>query len=238
MTTRGREAGAAFVLIVSTSVLASGCASNPIASPATAPAASVGPASPLLFSDDFNAYNPRWRQVRGQWSVIDGSLRQTRDEVRELNTVFYYDPLTIADADITVETTMLADLPQFLTKADEELLNVKRRVAGAGIVFRYQDESNFYLFRIAGEEGAVLGKVVNGEWKELANPRAANFVRTRLKMDTPYTLRVRVAGKRIQCWLAGQAVANLDDESFSTGRIGLTTFRSKASFSFVRVAEY
>jgi len=237
MTTRGREAGAAFVLIVSTGVLASGCASNPIASRATAPAA-AGHASPLLFSDDFNAYNPRWRQVRGQWSLVDGSLRQTRDEVRELNTVFYYDPLTIADADITIETTMLADLPQFLTKADEELLNVKRRVAGAGIVFRYQDESNFYLFRIAGEEGAVLGKVVNGEWKELANPRAANFAGTRLKMDTPYKLRVRVAGKRIQCWIADQAVANLDDESFSTGRIGLTTFRSKASFSFLRVAEY
>src|SRR5688572_16632332 len=42
MTTRGREAGAAFVLIVSTGVLASGCASHPIASPAPAPAASAG----------------------------------------------------------------------------------------------------------------------------------------------------------------------------------------------------
>ena len=235
---RGREAGAAFVLIVSTSVAASGCASNPRGLPAAAPAPSPVPASSLLLSDDFNSYNPRWRQVRGQWSVIDGTLRQTRDEVRDLNTVFYYDPLTIADADITAETMMVADLPQFLTKSDEELLTVKRRVAGAGIVFRYQDENNFYLFRTAGEEGVVLGKVVNGEWKELANPRAANFVGARLKMDTPYTLRVRVAGRRIQCWIADQAVANLEDESFTTGRIGLTTFRSKASFSFVRVTEH
>ena len=234
---RGREAGAALAFVVGTWMPVVGCASSPVASPATVRTASARSASSLLFADEFNSYNPRWRQVRGQWSISDGSLRQTRDDVRDLNAVFYYDPLTIADADIATEATMVVDLPQFLTRADEELSNVKRRVAGAGIVFRYRDENNFYLFRTAGEEGAVLGKVVDGDWRELANPRAANFAGARLKMDTPYTLRVRVAGKRIQCWIAGQAVANLEDESFMTGRVGLTTFRSRASFAFVKVTE-
>jgi hypothetical protein len=235
MTMGRRKVGTAVAFIVGASVAASGCASARTV-PAAAPSIAARIASPL-FSDDFATHNPRWRQVRGQWSVLGGSLLQIRDDVRELNTIMYYDPLTIADAEITAETTMIADLPQFLTAADEELLNVKRRIAGAGIAFRYQDENNFYLFRTAGEEGVVLGKVVNGEWAELANPRAADFAGARLKMDTPYMLRVRVSGRRIQCWIGDRAVANLEDDSFSTGRIGLTTFRSKASFSFVRVVE-
>src|SRR5690349_19364796 len=109
MTTRGRDAGAILVFIVSTWAPAIGCASHPIASPATARLVSGIPASSLLFADDFDRYDPRWRQVRGQWSVVDGALRQTRDEVTELNTVFYFDPLTIADADITSEATIVSD---------------------------------------------------------------------------------------------------------------------------------
>jgi hypothetical protein len=131
----------------------------------------------------------------------------------------------------------MADLPQFTTAADQELLRTKRQIAGAGIVFRYQDENNFYLFRTAGEDGLVLGKMVNGEWHDLANPRAADFAGVLLKMDAPYNLRVRVAGKAIQCWIADKAVANLDDTSFSTGRVGVSTFRSKATFQSIRVVE-
>ncbi len=212
-----------------------GCASAP-------PAPPVPPAPPsnqekVIFADDFRQYNPQWRQVRGQWAVVQGRLLQTRDDARELNTVMFYDPIVVADAEITTQATMLADMPQFLTADDQELLKTKRQVAGAGIVFRYQDENNFYLFRLAGEDGVVLGKVVRGQWSELINPRAMDFAGMLLKMDTPYALRVRVQGNRIQCWVADKAVANLEDTSFSTGRFGLSTFRSKAAFTSIRVVE-
>jgi hypothetical protein len=236
MTLRASVKGSVQLLkFLSLLALLSGCAQNP--PPPLPPAPPPGNQEKVLFSDNFQDYNPRWRQVRGQWAVVGGRLVQTRDDARELNTVMFYDPLTVADAEITTETTMLADLPQFLTAEDQELLRVKRQVAGAGIVFRYQDENNFYLFRLAGEDGVVLGKVVKGEWNELANPRAVDFAGVLLKMDTPYALRVRVQGNRIQCWVADKAVANLEDTSFSTGRIGLSTFRSKAAFTTIRVVE-
>ena len=179
----------------------------------------------------FDTYNPHWRQVRGQWALVGGNLLQARDDARELNSMMFFDPLTVADADITTEVSVMNDMPQIITAGDNELLTSKRRVAGAGLVFRYQDENNFYLFRTAGEEGVVLGKVIDGQWHELANPRAADFAGLLLKTDTPYKLRVRVVGNRIQAWIGDRAVVNVEDSSLGTGRIGLATFRSKAAFT-------
>jgi hypothetical protein len=223
-----------YISLLCVSVAACGPKTTVVQQPAPPPALN----EKVLLSDNFQRPDPRWRQVRGQWGVTSGKLTQVRDDSRELNTVFYYDPLIIADAEITLAgAMMMADMPQFMTAADQELLRTKRQIAGAGIDFRYQDENNFYLFRTAGEDGLVLGKLVNGEWHDLANPRAADFAGVLLKMDTPYQLRVRVSGKNIQCWIADKAVANLEDSQFSTGRIGLSTFRSKASFGSIRVVE-
>ncbi len=191
----------------------------------------------VLLSESFDNYDPHWRQVRGQWALVDGNLLQARDDARELNAMTFFDPLNVADAEITTEVSVIHDMPQILTSGDGELLATKRRVAGAGMVFRYQDENNFYMFRTAGEEGVVLGKVIDGQWHELANPRAADFSGLLLKSDTPYQLRVRAVGNRIQAWIGDKAVANVVDDSLGTGRIGLATFRSKASFNALRVVE-
>lgn len=191
----------------------------------------------VLLAEDFDKYDPHWRQVRGQWALVDGNLLQARDDARELNAMMYFDPINVADAEISTEVSVIHDMPQILTAGDADLLAIKRRVAGAGLVFRYQDENNFYMFRTAGEEGVVLGKVIDGQWHELANPRAADFAGLLLKSDTPYRLRVRAVGSRIQAWIGDKAVANVVDDSLGTGRIGLATFRSKASFSTLRVVE-
>jgi hypothetical protein len=191
----------------------------------------------VLLSETFDSYDPHWRQVRGQWALVGGNLLQARDDARELNAMMYFDPLTVADAEITTEISVMNDMPQVITASDDELLRSKRRVAGAGVIFRYQDENNFYMFRTAGEEGVVLGKVIDGQWHELANPRAADFAGLLLKTDTPYRLRVRVVGNRIQAWIGDKAVVNVMDDSLGTGRIGLATFRSKAAFTSLRVVE-
>jgi hypothetical protein len=93
------------------------------------------------------------------------------------------------------------------------------------------------MFRLAGEEGAVLGKMVDGQWQDLANPRAADFLSSLIRMDTPYSLRVRAQGRRIQTWVNDRAVASLEDGSFTTGRVGLITFRTQAAFASIKVVE-
>lgn len=205
--------------------------------PAAPPAPPPASGEKVLLHDDFDQQNPQWRQVRGQWAVQGGQAVQVRDDAREQNTIMFYDPLSIADAEISSVVTMQARLPQFQTAGDTELIEARRRIAGAGLVFRYQNENNFYMFRLAGEDGAVLGKMHDGQWTDLINPRAADFSGSLLKIDTPYTLRVRAQGRRIQCWINDRAIANLEDSSFTTGRVGLVTFRTQASFQSIHVIE-
>jgi len=91
----------------------------------------------VLLADSFDNYDPHWRQVRGQWALVGGNLLQARDEARELNSMMFNDSVNVADAEITTEVSILHDLPQIIVAGDDELLTTKRRVSGAGLVFRY-----------------------------------------------------------------------------------------------------
>lgn len=195
------------------------------------------PNGKVLFEDFFQQANPKWRSYRGQWVAQGGNLVQVRDEAKEGNTIYFYDPVSMADGEVTARVQMIVRMPKFTTREDEDLLRVRRRIAGAGIVFRYQDESNFYLFRLAGEEGVVLGKMQNGQWSDLANPRASDLLGKYLEADRDYVLRVRMDGKRIQCWIDERAAVNLEDGTFSVGRAGLSTFRTQAAYKAFRITE-
>src|SRR5262245_1420281 len=61
----------------------------------------------VLLSEDFDNYDPRWRQVRGQWALVGGNLLQARDDFRELNAMMFFDPLNVADAEITTELSVI-----------------------------------------------------------------------------------------------------------------------------------
>jgi hypothetical protein len=216
-------------VVISLLVLSVGCQS---AGPAP-PAPPNGSQGKVLLHDDFDAYNPNWRQVRGQWAVADGVMAQVREDERERNTILFYEPLPVADAELETEVSMSVS-PGVFNSGDP---SVFRRIVGVGLVFRYQDENNFYMFRLAGEEGAVVGKMRNGQWEDMANPRAADFAGTLVQFRTPYRLKVRLQGRRIQCFIGERAVASLEDDTFSTGRVGLVTFRSQGNFSWIRVVD-
>ena len=98
------------------SLMLSACAAHPAPRvdprlvPPNAPFAS---AENVLLDETFESYSPYWRQVRGHWAVTSGRLLQTRDDMRDLNTVLFYDPLMVSDAEITADAAMLSDMPQF-----------------------------------------------------------------------------------------------------------------------------
>lgn len=184
-----------------------------------------------------------WINTRGQWLVQNEQFWQVRDDPKELNALTYYDPLLVADGEIEVQVTVRTTMPQYRVDADEATLQAKRRFAGAGLVFRVQNADNFYMFRLAGEEGAVFGKMINGEFVDISNPRAADFMTPSdknfggalLRLDVPYTLKVRTVGKTIQCFINDRAVVNTEDTTFTTGRTGITTFRAQAVFDDFKV---
>jgi hypothetical protein len=108
---------------------------------------------------------------------------------------------------------------------------------GAGIIFRMKDRDNFYMFRLAGEEGAVLGKMVNGKWTDLANPRSTDNLpgRVRFSGSNWYRLKVKVYDKRILCYINDSAVVSYEDNEFGLGHFGLCTFKARADFDYIRI---
>jgi len=193
-----------------------------------------------IFYDNFNFRKNEWQQIRGNWRFVSsGFLLQTSADTRHANSIIYINHPQVANATIETFVRIKPILPRTITGSmqDQRMLNNVRYIIGAGIVFRMSNQDNFYMFRLAGEEGAVLGKMVNGEWIDIANPRSADYLRERIKFsgNNWYRLKVRSYGNRITCYINDSAVVNAVDNTFGLGRVGLCTFKTSADFDFIRI---
>ncbi len=197
-----------------------------------------GSRADVIFRDDFDYGKPEWQQVGGFWETADGLARQKSDDPRSLNAIRYIKTPRVSDAVIETELRVRPYRPAQFTDsdADQQLKRNIRYVVGAGIIFRMKDPDNFYMFRLAGEEGAVLGKMVGGEWIDIENPRVRDFLEGyRLGFRDTYRLRVEVGANRIRCYINDEPVVNTVDSTFSLGHVGLVTFKTAAEFDYVKI---
>lgn len=96
----------------------------------------------------------------------------------------------------------------------------------AGIVFRFQDVSNFYVIRASALGHNVrFYKVVNGVRSNPIGPE------TQITTNTWHTLAIQCEGDEINFWLDDRlATAPLHDSSFSSGKIGFWTKSDAVSY--------
>ena len=96
----------------------------------------------------------------------------------------------------------------------------------AGIVFRYQNASNFYVLRASALGRNVrFYKVVNGVRSDPLGPTLD------IATNTWHTLAAQCLGAQITCWLDGKPLMpTLNDSSFSSGKIGFWTKSDAVSY--------
>jgi hypothetical protein len=96
----------------------------------------------------------------------------------------------------------------------------------AGVVFRLQDEKNFYVARANALDGNVrFYKFVNGE---RTTPVGNNL---KVAKDVWHELQVECTGNRVIVRLNGkEAIPPLNDNSFSTGKLGFITKSDAVSY--------
>ena len=89
----------------------------------------------------------------------------------------------------------------------------------AGLVFRYQNPSNFYVLRASALGRNVrFYKVVDGIRSDPIGPALD------IATNTWHTLAVQCLGNQITCWLDDKlAMPTLNDISFASGKIGFWT---------------
>lgn len=198
--------------------------------------------SKTIYYDSFGGVKAEWQQTGGIWEVLDGWLIQRSDDPKQLNAIKYVQSPRISDATIETELRVRPFRPSQWTDSaeDRDLMRNIRYIIGAGIVFRMKDRDNYYMFRLAGEEGAVLGKMVNGEWVDLANPRVRGMLRgdrIGFRADNVYRLKVECYGNSIKCYIDDEPVCTSFDGQFDLGQVGLVTFKTAADFDFVKVTK-
>jgi hypothetical protein len=130
-------------------------------------------------------------------------MQTSTDRTDERFPMLIYDGETFKDFNLTTRFKIVAGVAEQM----------------AGVVFRYQNESNCYVIRASALGNNVrFYKVVNGIRSDPIGPEA------NIATNTWYTLGVQCQGNQITCWLNGKLVMpTLHDDSFTAGKIGFRT---------------
>jgi len=101
----------------------------------------------------------------------------------------------------------------------------------AGIVFRWQDEKNFYVIRASGLGSNLrFYSVVNGQRGKPIGPTVS------VPKGVWHELKIECLGNKIRAWLNGNPVPwegtapEINDASFRTGKIGFWTKSDSVSY--------
>jgi hypothetical protein len=110
--------------------------------------------------------------------------------------------------------------------------NAGKKDQGGGIVWRYQDANNYYIARMNPlEDNFRVYKVVAGK-------RSAELQDAEVKVKSGewHTLKIKMIGDRIECFLDGKKHLDVKDDTFTkAGKVGLWT-KADAQTSFDQFA--
>ncbi|MGH7941853.1 MAG: family 16 glycoside hydrolase [Limisphaerales bacterium] len=118
-------------------------------------------------------------------------------------------PMLIYDKETFKDFTLTTRF-KILNGVDEQM---------AGIVFRYQNPSNFYVIRVSAlGHDLRFYKMVNGKFADPAT------VGVNITAGAWHTMKVRCQGNQINCWLDGNMAPPVTTPmTFASGRIGFWT---------------
>jgi hypothetical protein len=179
----------------------------PTPEPTIVPATET-PAEPQVtpvFSDDFSDPNSGWSTVDEDTYRVGYEGGEYFIGHVEQNDVSHWQthPFQVF-SDFTAEVQI-----RFDTQDDF--------VSGA-LIWRWQDNDNYYRFRILNTGQYDLVKRVDGEWLRLIAPTSSPYLNTGIATNT---IKVVAVGDLIQLYANDQHLADFHDDSYARGRIGL-----------------
>ena len=168
--------------------------------------AACGPAlTPLPYADDFSSPNGNWKTVASEAIKIaqqDGALHF---QIDELDTLAWSTPKDKRFGDFVLDV----DAIQIDGPDDNSY----------GVIFRYQDDRNFYRADISGDGYFALFKYKDGRWTKLQD-----YVETSAVQQGKSTNHLQVIAKGNQFTLSvnGETVKSFSDGDFPNGNVGVT----------------
>ncbi len=162
-----------------------------------------GARAKILFADDFSDPSTGWsqRDEPGGWTRYeDGALH-----------------ITVRMPELFVWSAAGRHFEDFTVEVDGRL--VEGPANGTyGIIFRQQDNRNFYEFDISADGYYALIRFVDGEWQPIVDWTPTNVIQQGRSLNR---LRVDAVGNSIRVYVNGQLLASVNDPSFRSGDIAL-----------------
>ena len=148
----------------------------------------------------------------GKWVVRTDPSAPAGDHVLaqvDSDDTDYRFPVAVADAPVLKDLGLEVRCKQVSGKTDQ----------ACGLVFRYQDENNYYVTRAnALEDNVNLYHVVKGRRRQIKGWSG------KVASQTWHTLAVEARGDRFQVFFDGKPVIDAKDDTFKdAGRVGVWT---------------
>ncbi len=179
----------------------------PAATPIPSTAQTTLAPGSLIFQDAFDTNTNGWdigdysgTLVVGKQTITNGKLRW---EAKALDSMLWY------------KLPALAAISDFHASVDVQQMSGIRN-AETGIVFRYVDPDNYYVFEISENKFGLFEKYT-GSWKTLMSWESTSAI----QLNASNRLAVQAQGSRITLLINGIQIAATDDNQFSKGKVGL-----------------
>jgi hypothetical protein len=192
---------ACMVLLMSAAVLA-GCA--PLESLLERPTPEIQPGT-VLFQDDFAQVSSNW----GIWDRSGGMVTYDQGGLRILVKEANYDFWSVAgkqfsDVRIESEATRLGG-PE-----DNDF----------GLICRYQDNQNFYMFLVSSDGYYGIAKLKDNKHSLIGSTQLQYTGKIR-PAQVKHTLRADCSGEVLRCYVDGSLLMEASDGDFQTGDVGV-----------------
>ena len=162
-------------------------------------------ANPPTFVDDFSQNDGRWQEV------TEGDL------VTSFNDGVYQ--LTAQKANAGAWVSAQVELADFLMEVDMVAPDGASEPY-SGVLFRFVDEANFYLFYISAQGNYHVVKVVDDEFVFIVEPTHSAAINT--GKGAWNRLGVMASGSQIQLAVNGTLIHEFEDESLQHGDLAFT----------------
>lgn len=160
--------------------------------------------TPLPYADDFSNPDSGWKTASDEALQIqyqDGALHFL---LNELDTITWSAPKDKRFGDFVLDV----DATQVAGPNDNAY----------GVIFRYQDDRNFYRFDISGDGYYALFKRKDGAWTKLQDYAETAAVQ---QGNATNHLRVTAKGNQFTLNVNGETVKTFSDSDFANGNIGV-----------------
>lgn len=183
---------------------------GPTSTPAPTPIPEPTEDPNILFTDDFSSSSSGWDIVRDEPDtpgMTDYDQGGYRIQVLEADFSYWANPglSGLSDVSITVEAKKLSG-------PDDNAF---------GIICRYVDISNFYVFLASSDGYYGISKVVDGNQELIGEENLLPTDAIKQGADAVNTLRADCVGSTLTLFINGTQVTQFQDVTFASGDVGL-----------------